>query len=247
MDGTTTMQHAAELKERGNSAFRRSQYEEALGLYHEAIALFPSCTAQHAELPPSLQAEGAIETLTLLNSNAAESALRLGQWHAAIELSDAALLASAGHQKSAARKRRAELAWTLHNSLPEGAGTDAEVQRAVKTLSQLLLPDLFDQMARAASLYNGSSRADDRNVDLMCAMTPSLHDAMHQTIVEAIDKTEAEDGPLFLGFRLANHLLSLALRGKLIDNPTDPTIRFYNPERILKFIQTGVSLSSPTN
>ena len=234
------MQHAFELKERGNAAFQRSQYKEALELYHEAIALFPSLEAQ------AQQADSAT-LLTLLKSNAAECALRLGQWQTAIELSEAALLTSPGHPKSAARKRRAELASTLQRSLPDGSGAGPEVQRAVKTLSQLLLPDLFDQTTRQGSLYHGDdAKADDRNVDLMLAMTPSLYDAMYQSILEEIDKAGGGDGPFVYSCSLSNHLLSLALRGKPIDNPTDPTIRFYHPERSLRFIQTGVSLSSST-
>ena len=230
---------SAGLKERGNLAFRRGQYEEALELYYEAIALVAS-TEVLAD----------IDLLTTLRSNAAECALKLGQWHAAIELSEAALLTSPGHTKSAARKRRAELALTLQDSLPAGSGTDSEVKRAVNTLSQLLLPDLFDQKTRILSLNNGDPMENDRNVHLMLAMTPSLYDAMHQTILEEIEKAKAwpEDGPLygplFYTPHMVNHLLSLTLRGKELGNPPNPTIKFYDPKRSLRFIQTGVSLSS---
>ena len=171
------MQQAEVLKELGNKAFQCCQYAEAQELYSEAIALFPI---------PESQQDSALLLLTVLNSNAAECALKRGHWHTAIELSEAALLISAGHKKSTARKRRAELSLTLHNSLPEEYGTEAEVRRAVQTLSQLLLPDLFGPQARKSSLYNGDARADDKNVDLMFAMTPSLYDAMHDTIVACI-------------------------------------------------------------
>ena len=178
------------------------KYEDAFELYCEAIALFSSSDgAQH---PGS-----ATHLLTLLNSNAAECALKLGRWHAAIQLSDAALMNSASHQKSAARKTRAELALMLHNSLSQSPAaeqldgfTSVEVQRAVRTLSQLLLPDLFDKMTRKFSLYSVGTasanadplstvaqRIDDRNVDLMLEMRPSLYDAMHQIILEEIDQT----------------------------------------------------------
>ena len=174
---------------------------------------------------------------------------------------------SASHQKSAARKTRAELALMLHNSLSPAAEqldscTSVEVQRAVRTLSQLLLPDLFDKMTRKFSLYSVGTasanadplstvaqRIDDRNVDLMLEMRPSLYDAMHQIILEEIDQTvqAVDEGlPILYSTSLCHHLLSLALRGKPIDNPIHPTIAFLDPKRSFRFIETGVSLSSST-
>ncbi len=64
----------------------------------------------------------------------------------------------------------------------------------------------------------------------MFQMTPSLYYAIQATVREEITS----------GLHLTQHLISLALRGRLRNNPTHPGISFCDPARSLTFIQMGV-------
>ena len=194
-----------ESKEQGTAAFKLGQHEQALAFYETALF--------HVGTSPVLsntKKAGELELLAVIHSNAAECCLKLGRWQAAYDWSESALQFIPTHPKSLVRRQRAELCWRLEDSAPSGCGSGPEIQRAVVTLSQLLLPNLYEASTRMQGLYclgplgRGDKLADDKNVDIMFQMTPSLYEAIRSTVVEEIDSW----------LRLTQHLISLALRGR---------------------------------
>lgn len=71
---------------------------------------------------------------------------------------------------------------------------------------------------------------DDRTVDIMFEMAPSLYDAIQATVRDEITS----------GLHVTQHLISLSLRGRLRHDPGHPAISFLDPTRSLKIIEMGV-------
>lgn len=146
----------AALKERANAAFKGGHYEEALGLYRDAISLACADTQMAQNSFAGSFAER--ELLAVCHSNSAECLLQMGQWRAAVESSESALQLLPEHAKSRSRKQRAlagEMQSRLKDSVQEAIGSKLEIRCAAYTLSKLLLPSLFDGHSRLQGLYSG--------------------------------------------------------------------------------------------
>eukprot|EP00962_Isochrysis_galbana_P054609 scaffold26215_cov107-Isochrysis_galbana.AAC.6 len=159
---------AMERKASGNAAFGNGEYEQALGLYREALGAFGARSGGAGE-----QREERVK----LCSNAAECCLKLERWHEAAVLAADALRDDAAHAKS--RLRRAKAALELGRREAAREDLEAIVKQGdsaqVKVAAGLLRP-IREEMkiereaakrattARAAAMLRGAGSIGNAGV-----------------------------------------------------------------------------------